>query len=306
MKPGSRSNALLLAVFLLFCLSACGENKSEYQNFPNCRVYDLYNEVGSTDPSWSPGGDEIVFCYGGDLWIIPPSGGKASQVTSLEGQEICPEWLPDPNQRKLVFVNMAGAKEYSIYTLDLNTNELKKVVTLDTGISNTSWTRDGSQIAFLQTGKPGIYTVPAAGGEPELVPNRNEKWEMVRSAQCSPAHDYIVFTDYKDKNYRISTIPVTGGNVTTVEIIQGASAQPNYVTESHDGSTIAFCDKNATGWTNLRTIPSTGGEIKILTDYYQSDVTNPSWSPDGKRLAVQVSYAYGTEGRKTLCIVELK
>jgi Tol biopolymer transport system component len=301
----------LIISFLFLMGFACSKDESDTTNFSNSRVYNLHDKIGSTDPSWSPVGDEIVFCYEHDLWIISPSGGEPTQVTSMTGQEICPEWLPDPDQRKIVFINVAGPEEYSIYTLDLDHDELNNLLTLNQTITTTSWSRDGSRITYLIIGKAGIYAVSSEGGEPELIPS-NEEWEQVRYAHCSPAHDYIVFTDHKQQAYRINTIPVVGGNVTTVATFQGTWENPSNVAESYDGLTIVFCDmtnigaSRQAGTTNLKRMPSTGGAIVVLTEYYYMSVTHFSWSPDNQRLVAQVNETLTGDIQKTLCIVELK
>ena len=39
--------------------------------------------------------DKIVFVYGGDLWIVPISGGEAKRLTTHLGSESSPKFSPD-------------------------------------------------------------------------------------------------------------------------------------------------------------------------------------------------------------------
>ena len=39
--------------------------------------------------------DRIVFCYAGDLWTVPASGGQAVRLTTSEGLELFPRFSPD-------------------------------------------------------------------------------------------------------------------------------------------------------------------------------------------------------------------
>lgn len=52
------------------------------------------------DPAWAPDGTEIVFARSAgtnvgsvtDLWLVPPSGGGAAQLTTTNGDEYGPSW----------------------------------------------------------------------------------------------------------------------------------------------------------------------------------------------------------------------
>src|SRR5687767_10989937 len=40
-------------------------------------------------------GERVVFCYAGDLWTAPSSGGDASRLTAHPGLELFPKFSPD-------------------------------------------------------------------------------------------------------------------------------------------------------------------------------------------------------------------
>ncbi len=39
--------------------------------------------------------DQIVFSYGGDLWLVPSAGGVARRITTHPGLELFPKFSPD-------------------------------------------------------------------------------------------------------------------------------------------------------------------------------------------------------------------
>ena len=43
-------------------------------------------------------GDQIVFCYGGDLWRVGVAGGHATRLTTHSGLEVFPKFSPNGNQ----------------------------------------------------------------------------------------------------------------------------------------------------------------------------------------------------------------
>ena len=40
-------------------------------------------------------GERVVFCYAGDLWLAPVSGGTATRLTAHPGVELFPKFSPD-------------------------------------------------------------------------------------------------------------------------------------------------------------------------------------------------------------------
>lgn len=43
----------------------------------------------------SPDGATVAFCYKGDIWSVPATGGEATRLTSQEGYDSNPVWSPD-------------------------------------------------------------------------------------------------------------------------------------------------------------------------------------------------------------------
>lgn len=41
---------------------------------------------------------QIVFAYGGDIWIVPKAGGMATKLSSPKGEESFPRFSPDGSQ----------------------------------------------------------------------------------------------------------------------------------------------------------------------------------------------------------------
>ena len=42
-------------------------------------------------------GEEVVFCYAGDIWKAPVGGGTGIRLTAHPGQELFPKFSPDGN-----------------------------------------------------------------------------------------------------------------------------------------------------------------------------------------------------------------
>jgi tricorn protease len=116
---------------------------------------------------------QIVFNYGGDLWIVSRDGGEARRLTAGVGQETLPSFSPD------------GAM--IAFTGDYDGNKDVYVVPAGGGVPRRltfhpaeeyvlGWTPDGKNILFNSWGssfrhfEDQIYTVPVDGGFPTQLP----------------------------------------------------------------------------------------------------------------------------------------
>ena len=66
-------------------------------------------------PSLSPDGKTIAFSYKGDIYTVPASGGKATQLTTHPKQDTHPIWSPDG--QKIAFAS-DRAGSFDIYIMD--------------------------------------------------------------------------------------------------------------------------------------------------------------------------------------------
>jgi tricorn protease len=128
-------------------------------------------------------GDKVVFCYGGDLWTAPVSGGMANRLTAHPGLELFPKFSPDG--KWIAFTGQYDGDE-QVYVIPATGGVPKQLTFYPAegplparlGYDNQvyGWTRDGKSVLFR--GLHGswdhrnsrLYTVPAAGGLAEPLP----------------------------------------------------------------------------------------------------------------------------------------
>ena len=102
-------------------------------------------DVGA--PDWSPDGNQIVFYSNEagtyDLWIMPATGGSATQLTTYAGTESNPAWSSDGN--KIAFV-----RDDQIWILYLTETYLTQVTFDPTKKvrGRMTWSPDGTKLAF--------------------------------------------------------------------------------------------------------------------------------------------------------------
>ena len=143
-------------VFLLsMCLYAADSNPPLLLRFPT---------VSKT---------QIVFNYGGDLWIVGRDGGEARQLTSGVGIEALPHFSPDGSM-------IAFTGEYDgnrdVFVVSATAGVPRRLTYHPSDEYVAGWTPDGKKVMFNSWGsnfihfEDQLYTIPVEGGLPTALP----------------------------------------------------------------------------------------------------------------------------------------
>jgi tricorn protease len=174
---------------------------------------------------------EIVFTYGGDLWIVSRDGGDARRLTAGPGTETDPVFSPDGT---LVAFTGEYDGNKDVYVIAAAGGEPKRLTYHPGADHVVGWTPDGKRILFTSTRSSyyhlndKLFTVPVEGGFPSELPlpiaeqgsyspdgthlayvphpQWQEAWKRYRGGQTSP----IWIADLKDSS--IQKIPRDNSN----------------------------------------------------------------------------------------------
>jgi Tol biopolymer transport system component len=217
----------------------------------------------------SPDGSKLAFTSEGSVWVVPIQGNVGPDIAGE------PVRLTDP----------MGAR--------------------NTGNLGLSWSADGEWIAFnaMQDEEQLIYVVPAAGGEPTMIPGNHFRGAYALSYRLglSPDGKTLAFayddsdaevegevSPYSQVYLSIYITPVEGGQPTKLTPIW--SIEPAF---SPDGRFVAYLKfaraededlGDGYGWyRELWVIPAAGGTPVRLADSIAA--SGPVWSPDSRMIA---------------------
>jgi tricorn protease len=239
--------------------------------------------------------DRIVFSYGGDLWIVPSSGGVARRITSDPGLELLPKFSPDGQ-----YIAFTGQYDgnFNVYVMPSEGGQPRQLTYVpdqvhvgermgpDNQVIN--WMPDGKSILFLSRhdtfnswfGR--LFTVPIDGGLPVRFPL--DKGGLTSFAPDGHQIAYNrIFRNFRTwKRY-------TGGMAQKISIFDLISHHYEQLT-GYDGTdtfpmwhgdTIYFdSDRGPEKRMNLYSYNVATMDIHQLTHFKDFDVNWPSLGPD--------------------------
>jgi TolB protein len=215
-----------------------------------------------------------------DILVMNADGSGRENLTTGPEDDSEPAWSPDG--RRLAFVR--DGPQPDIYVMRADGQGLRRV----TAGASPAWAPDGTRLVFSRRvgRRPDLYVARSGGrrvrrltrtaaseSEPEWSPDGGLV-AFVRPGPARSAHIYVVRPDGRGVK-RVTSGPLEDSNPTW----------------SPDGRMISFVrDDETTGQARIYVTTLDGRRVRPLVGKLQLDPganleSDPSWAPDGKRVA---------------------
>lgn len=248
--------------------------------------------------AWAPDGSKIRFSKDGVLWELASDGSMLHQVL--------PQWS---NSRSQLFGQWAQDGRYyfvsdgQIWALDERRQFGRTTATpVQLTSGPTSWDRP----------------VPARDARKIFAVGHTRRGELVRfdpeSRQFQPffggiSAEFLRFTrDGKSVawvTYPEGILWKAGADGSNPLQLTSSPVYPKSLRWSPNGDQILFVDRTPRGTNGIYTIAADGGAPRQLLPNDAENETDPSWSPDGKRIVYSTCPVLGASSQSDLRILDL-
>jgi tricorn protease len=228
---------------------------------------------------------EIAFVYGGDLWVMPKSGGTAMQVTHSPGEESWPRFSPDGSE---IAFTAAYNGNGDVYVMP-RTGGVPTRVTYQSHVDRmVEWHPGGDRLLFASGRESGrqsyrqFYLVPKDGGLPEKLAVPYGELASFSADGTRLAYITKITENYPFKRYR-------GGLASDVVVFDLESNTAENITQNpaNDGKPawvgerIYFVsDQGPNMRLNLWAHDVTTGSATQITDFEDFDISFMSAGPE--------------------------
>jgi PKD repeat protein len=241
----------------------------------------LTGDGADAEPAWSPDGLQLAFSRGGDVYVMPATGGTLVNLTNHSAADASPAWSPDGG--RIAFTSNRDGGLPQLYLMNADGSNVVRLAAALGYAGEPAWSPDGSTLAFdcvIDVGNGDICAVSADGSTFRRL-TTDPAWDSAPA--WSPDGAAIAFATYRYGSLsEIALMDADGGNVRRLYV---HGDRPSW---SPDGAQIAFHFIEPGNFDEWPPPPSVVAVwVMNLLDGTVSQITegfDPAWRPSGANL----------------------
>ncbi|MBL7776398.1 MAG: PD40 domain-containing protein, partial [Saprospiraceae bacterium] len=244
-------------------------------------------------PTLTPDGKTVIFSLEGDLWKVDASGGTATRLTAMQGDELYPRVSPDG--RWLAFTGAQYGSQ-DVYLMPLEGGEIRQLTFHEAWDHVDSWSWDSRFVYFTSNryNRQSGYKVSIDGGTPERL--FGNYFNTVHTIAEHPTTGELFFNETWESKFAANRKRYQGAYNPDIQSYNPRTKAFNVYTDwqgkdlwySLDRSgNLYFASDEANGEYNLYELRR--GKSKALTRFNTS-IKNPQVSANGERIVFEKDY----------------
>ena len=179
---------------------------------------------------------QIVFAFGGDIWIAPRSGGDSRRLVTGTGLESGPVFSPDGSM--VAYTGDYDGNE-DVYVVPSVGGEPRRLTYHPATDVVVGWTRDGKSVLFRSTRNSysrfeRLFAIPVEGGFPTELP-------LPMGVQASYSSDASHLAYVPRWNRRLGAVP----NYIAIKHYRGGLTSPIWIADLADSSVVKLPRDNS-------------------------------------------------------------
>ncbi|WP_226018569.1 S41 family peptidase [Novosphingobium sp. FKTRR1] len=226
----------------------------------------------------------IAFVYGGEIWVVPRSGGQAVRLVAGQGQLSGPIFSPDGSQ--IAFTGRYDGNT-DVYVVPAAGGEPRRLTWHPGRDVAVGWSADGRSVLlrsprYAVRDQNQLYTVPASGGAPAAVPLPTGE-----AGAFSPDGARIAYSPIQQwqpawKQYRggqtarIWVARLADGSVTPIPRPNSNDTNPLWI-----GDKVYFLSDRDGPVTLYSFDPANGAIVKLIDNARGFDIASAGAGPGG-------------------------
>lgn len=245
------------------------------------------------DPTISPDSKTIVFGHDGDLWKVNATGGLATRITAMDGEETLPRI--SPNGEWLAFTSNAVGNK-NVYIMPMSGGSIEQLTFNDRSDEVDSWSWDSETIYFTSNreNRYSGHTISRKGGTPKRL--FNHYFHTVHNLAMHPTTNELFFNEsWESKNFthRKRYKGAYNPNIKSYDTSTGSykeytsyNGKDMWVTFDSNG-TLYFVSDQANGEYNLYAFEN---DTKTQLTSFETSIGRPQVSANGQSVVFAKDY----------------